>query len=221
MGKHEEHFKNIKHIIFDLDGTLINTARLTVPACRHAAEMFGLPEKSARRMVSLIGWPSMDYYYMLYPEIQDKCLLMEYALQVEKFERANMMELGRSLLYKGVWPMLHRLKKEGFSLHIASLAPQDHTDTALDNTGIRFLFDSVKCNGYDKTAMIKEIMYGSTPDQWLILGDKHFDAQAGKNNGILTVAARYGFGDREEYMGFDLYINKPIHLLDILSIENK
>jgi phosphoglycolate phosphatase-like HAD superfamily hydrolase len=80
---------NIQDVMFDLDGTLIDTAKLTVPASRQAAEMIGLPLKSEQLITFFIGWPGFDFYCKLYPLIQDKPVLMEFAEQVEKLDRES------------------------------------------------------------------------------------------------------------------------------------
>ena len=64
--------------------------------------------------------------------------------------------------------------------------------------------------------MVKAIMQNGTDGEWLIVGDRLSDCNAGRANGILTVAARYGYGNDAEYAQFDAGINSAKELLALL-----
>jgi phosphoglycolate phosphatase-like HAD superfamily hydrolase len=207
----------IRNIIFDMDGTLINTAIVTIPACQKAAEKFGLPIKSANEIKQLIGYADPEFCYKLYPD-SDKDILNKFSIDVGKRENELTREFGTDVLFPGVQEMLNILKQHKFYISIASTGSEDHVEISLQTSGIFDMFNIIKCNKPEKTEMVKYIVENGPKGEWLIIGDKSSDLNAGKNNGIVTIAARYGFGSEMEYNQFDFSINTPHQLLEFFEL---
>ena len=207
--------KNI-NLIFDMDGTLVNTALVTVPACQKCAQKLNLPVKDSASISKLIGYPDMEFYTRLYSEVGYD-LLVKYSEEVEHLENKLMIEMGTKILYDEVHELLNILKKDRYYIFLASTGSTSHVNTALNVSGIFSFFRIIKCNHSDKASMVKEIIKSGPEGNWLIVGDKSSDSKAGKANKITTVAAKYGFGTEEEYAQFDYKIESPLQLLEILA----
>lgn len=208
--------KKVKNIIFDMDGTLINTSKITVQACQQAALEFNMLGRSPERIKSLIGWANCDFFPKLYPEIDTK-LLEKYADLVYKIEIKNMIKLKEKLLFPGVRKLLETLKLKEYYLCIASTGSVKHVEFALRNSNIYSFFDNIKCNQPEKIKMVGEIIKNGPNGSYLMIGDKCKDFEAGSGNNIITIAAAYGFGSEEEVEKFDLAINEPLDLLKYLK----
>lgn len=208
--------KKVRNIIFDMDGTLINTAKITVKACQEAALELQLPMLDAERITGLIGWANCEFFPKLYPEIQGE-LLEKYANLVFEKEINNMKILKEKLLFPGTRQLLETLKQRGYYLCIASTGSESHVDFALKNSGIYSFFQDIKCNQPKKVKMVEEIIKDGPKGSYLMIGDKCKDYEAGSENNIVTVAAAYGFGSKEEIEKFDLALIQPLDLLRYLK----
>lgn len=202
----------IQNIIFDMDGTLLNTAKSAVPACHTAAKEFGLPPVSPEVIRQTIGWANPEFYYRLYPRLP-KELVELYGEAVEVQEAALVEALGPDILFDGILDLLEVLKGHGCSMAVASTGSWDHVDGALRAAGIQDYFDLIRCDQPVKIRMVQEIIALRPLGGWLMIGDKDKDAVAGRENGILTIGAAYGFGTEAEMALFDHVIQHPIELL--------
>ena len=208
--------KKVKNIIFDMDGTLINTSKITVQACQQAALEFDIPVRQAEKIIGLIGWANCDFFPKLYPEIETE-LLKKYAESVCEKEIRIMRDLKERLLFPGVIELLETLKLKGYYICIASTGSVKHVEFALRNSNIYSFFDNIKCDQPQKIKMVEEIIKNGPQGSYLIIGDKCKDFEAGSENNIITVAAAYGFGSKEEIEKFDLALSQPLDLLRYLK----
>ncbi|HHX72128.1 MAG TPA: HAD family hydrolase [Clostridiales bacterium] len=204
------------NLIFDMDGTLVDSAFVSVEACQEMARRWGLPVRTADEISGLVGYADEDFYSRLYPQFSKEERL-EFAAQVENMENEAIIGMGSKLLYSGVVDLLQELERKGYYLAIASTRTKGHVDAALHESGIVKYFSQIRCGAPDKQDMVRELMQQGPKGQWLILGDRHKDLEAGRANGIVTVAARYGCGNPEEYAQFDYGIDQPLELLPLLD----
>jgi phosphoglycolate phosphatase-like HAD superfamily hydrolase len=159
---------SIRNIIFDMDGTIADTAKVSVPSCQRTAKLMGLPVKSGEEIAGMIGWASPEFYYRLYPEV-DRGFLAEYAKAVEINEKIIMRELGEDLLFQGIKDVLHFLSERGYFLCVASTGDTDHVNSSLTSSGVISLFDIIKCDESEKVDMVKSIIDSGPDGNWAIL----------------------------------------------------
>lgn len=211
----------ITNIIFDMDGTLINTVFATGPACRMAAEQMGLPTPDPDAVRRAIGFAGLDFHRQFFPYV-DTAVLAVYAETVEQMENDIMRKTGAGMLFDGVSALMTALQARGCVLALASTGSPSHVHTAMEAAGLRPLFPVIRCGSPDKAAMVADILSASAApaDAWLMVGDKSGDADAGKRNGLCTVAARYGFGTPDEWARFSLGIDTPTALLPLCDTES-
>ena len=204
------------NIIFDMDGTLVDTAKATVPACQAGSRDFALPPLEPIRIRQTIGWANPEFYHRLYPDI-DPALREEYGEAVEVYEAAMIRELGQDVLFAGIHELLTALRDRGCQLAIASTGSTEHVDISLAAGGIRDFFAMIGCNQPDKVDMVAAIKKTRPDGRWLLIGDKDKDARAARANGITSVGVRYGFGTETELAQFDYLIAQPLDLLELID----
>lgn len=216
----KDRISTIKNIIFDMDGTLVDTSKVTVPACNQTAVEFGLPEIDSKKIIGLIGWADPEFYYRLYPGI-DKIKIMKYSKLVAIKEKQYMAHLKTQILFSGVLELIKVLKSNKFYISIASTGSFDHVRAALTYSGIYNEFDYIKCNESTKVNMVKNIIENGPKGDWLIVGDKSKDSEAGIKNGIVRIGAKYGYGTSNEMGEFNITINTPLDLLNLLHLNHE
>ncbi|MCL2703661.1 MAG: HAD family hydrolase [Defluviitaleaceae bacterium] len=205
----------IKNVIFDLDGTLSDSGILTLAAMELAAPRFGLPMPAMDAVRAATGFDNPEFYYILYPDTSRE-KLREMGQMVEEDELRLLPGVRDRLLFKDARELLNELIARKINLYIASTGDNDHVFSILRETGIRDFFMTVSCGRPDKVKMLGDIIGDGDKSSFIMVGDMKKDSEGARANGILSVGACYGYCKRE--LGeFDLYINNPMELLDILE----
>ena len=198
--------------IFDMDGTLVDTLRMTVGAFDKLSGRFGLPRVPDEWVRAAMGLPEPQFYWKIFPD-EDRETLHAFGREVEAWENECARALGPDVLFSGVRGMLDALKAEGLRLCIASTGSESHVTTSLSAGGIDTLFDQVACGSADKGAMVARLIDGLDPARCFIVGDTKIDASAGRSAGIPTFGAGFGYLDPAEYPLFDRVFETPVALM--------
>lgn len=201
--------------ILDLDGTLVNTALATVPACIQAARAMGLPERDPGFIRGLIGLPDPELFRQLYPECGDADR-RELDSRVIVLERDIITGLGESFLYPGVLDVLETLRSRGCALALASAATPHHMDLCMAVTGLGPYFPVRRYGSGEKAAMVRDIIAGQ-PGRWLMAGDRAGDCRAAHGSGIPAAWTAYGFGPESEGALFDFRLDRFGDIADLLT----
>ncbi|MDX9973301.1 MAG: HAD family hydrolase [FCB group bacterium] len=199
-------------VIFDIDGTILETARVTVPAVQRTMAAYGLPEPDADAICSFFGRPVEDYHAWL----KALCPSDKAAEIVAATDRLELDLIGsEGRLYEGMHCALETLRDEGHVLAVCSNAPEDYLCEFLDAHDLRHFFTEIRCRGTrysGKTEMIAELLTLVEARPAIVVGDRHDDIEAAHANGILAVAAAYGFGNDGEWRDADARIETPASL---------
>lgn len=215
MTQAQKETKMKKQIIFDMDGTLSDTAKATTGACNDVRAQFGLPEVSESDIRSVMGYADPEFFYRLYPDFPHE-MLNEVRYKVNVLEDKKIEELGAQILFPGVDKLLSKLNSMGYSLYIASTGSTDHVHTTLKSANIEHLFKDVYCNEPVKVDMVKKIIGEHNKEDFLMVGDMHKDSDAAKANGIFALGAAFGYLTAEEYPLFDAILQTPSDLQNYL-----
>jgi len=207
----------IHTVIFDLDGTLSDSAVLTIAALENVAPRYGFPVPTEEAVQKATGHANPEFYYILFPGYpRDKVLDM--GRSVEHEELRLLPAISGKLLFDGCLELLTRLKEGGIRLNIASTGDSEHVNSILNATGIMGFFDVVSCGCPDKTEMLCEMIDNGVPKRdksgYIMVGDMKKDSDSARANGILSVGACYGYCKRA-LSNFDMYIDSPMELLGI------
>jgi len=207
--------KNV-NIIFDLDGTLVDSAQITIPAFKEVCPKLGFKIPGDETIMAAIGYANPIFYYKIFPDI-DKAKVRELGDEVELTEKKIVSDINTGMLFDGIAELLADLTKRGYKLYVASTGGEEHVNTCLKVCNIYAFFEKIYCNKPDKELMVADIIKDAPGDIWIMIGDRRKDSKAAKYNKITGVGAAYGYCNVEDYHEFDYVVNKPKALLDIIS----
>ncbi|MCY1219149.1 Phosphoglycolate phosphatase, chromosomal [compost metagenome] len=183
-------------LIFDWDGTLVDSIARIVESMRVAADVSGLPWRDDAAIKGIIGLGLPEAIATLYPELDD-------SLRIDAFrkiysEHYIALERQPSPLFEGVAEALEAFREEGYRLAVATGKGRGGLDRVLAGHGWLDYFDVTRCA--DETAskpdprMLQEILAhcGMTAEQAVMVGDSPFDLRMAHRAGMDCVAVGYG-----------------------------
>lgn len=207
-------------VIFDLDGTLADTAPDVLEGVNHALDRLGFPPISLERVKQAIGPGREAFVQAVFPDGADP----DMEAFIDTF-RGHYWDhcLDRTTLFPGMEAVL--LALEDRTLAVASNKPRRFTEKILEGLGIRKRFDDVV--GPEDVArpkpcpdMILKILdgVGDEPARVLFVGDTDKDMVAGRGAGVTLCGVRYGYGVSEdlERENPDFLVDRPLELLDVV-----
>lgn len=194
-------------VIFDMDGTLVDTLAMTVGAIAKYAPQCGLPPLPREVIIPVIGYGNHEFYRALYPDAAP-----DVQQRVEDLVEAGELEIGRTLgpkiLFPGAAEMLRRLREAGLPLFVASTGTSFHVEGCLEIGGVLTLFDRIACGEPDKIDMTAKLLRGFDPARVPFIGDSLKDVEAAHGNGLLAIGACFGYA-REGGAPFDVIYDTP------------
>ena len=181
-------------IIFDLDGTLLQTHLHSCHAAHETLRALGLSDVSDALVLRHIGEPADVFLHALAPEYPDPAAFEQL---FDRNERAALVQVGK--LFDGVPELLQHLSEKGYSLAICSNGSREYVEIALAVTGIHKFFSCLVCAGDypDKTAAVSAIIEELNSALAVVVGDRVHDMDAAKANGLPFISATYGYGGVE------------------------
>lgn len=187
-----------KLIIFDLDGTILDTTEGILLSVDHTIGKYGLPKLSNETLLSFIGPPIQ----MSFKKIYD---LPDEAVQEMAVEFRNCYSDSENLFmakpYEGIYKLFSYLKEHNYQIAIATYKREDYALRLLkrfhfdDYTDIMFGGDND--NKLKKKDIIIKCLQKAginNPREALMIGDTEHDANGAKELGMDFVAVTYGFG---------------------------
>lgn len=186
-------------LIFDLDGTLIDSRKDLATSVNLMRRHYGLDPLPMDRIVGFIGDGVRS---LVERSLAGTGIGVDEAIAVQRpLYRAHLND--ETTLYEGVAGGLQRLHAAGHALAVATNKPVDATEMILVNLGIRKLFACVYGGGAGfalkpDPAMVFDAMKRTgvpAADTWLV-GDNHTDIEAARRAGVKSIYAAWGFGER-------------------------
>lgn len=187
--------KRYSLVVFDWDGTLMDSAAQIVASVHAACVATGLPCRSDEAVRGIIGLGLTEAVQALYPDLDGPGrLALVDAYRAHYLAEANQT----SRLFDGAEDVLRRLRAEGLRLAVATGKSRRGLVRVLEQTGLGELFAASRCA--DEAAskphpqMLREIMaeLGTRPGQTLMVGDTVYDLEMARQAGVAAVAAGYG-----------------------------
>lgn len=187
--------RDYKLLIFDWDGTLVDSIGRIVAAMHAATDQCGLERCSDEAVKGIIGLALPEAIAVLYP-----ALVLEQAerLRLRYSECYVALDQQPSPLFPGVEHGLLALREQGYRLAVATGKTRRGLQRILDALGWQEFFDITRCA--DETAskpdprMLHEILEhcGVTAERALMVGDASFDLVMAQRAGMDAVAVGYG-----------------------------
>jgi pyrophosphatase PpaX len=212
---------NINTILFDLDGTLIDTNELIISTYLHTLEKY-FPGKFTREDVLPFLGPTL---HEVFGEM-DPDRVEEMVLDYRTYNLANHDALVKEFV--GVMETIETLKNKGYKLGIVTTKREDVAFKGLRLMKLDSYFDVMIA--YDHVKKVKpdpEPIFlaleklGSKPVEALMVGDNFHDVLAGKNAGTKTAGVAWSIKGREYLAKYepDFMLENMTDLLHILGEE--
>lgn len=208
-------------IIFDWDGTLINSIDWITSCLQHAAVQYDCPIPEPQAAKDVIGLSIIKAMQTLFPEAdkqRQEQLVSSYSRKY--FSK----QISQDDLFPGVYGMLVQLNEAGYRLAVATGKTRIGLQEALQATGTEELFCITRCA--DETAskpdprMINEIIQhtSTAKERSLMVGDSIHDLQMARNAHISAMAVSCGAHSAEYLQQYNplLCLQQPTELLNII-----
>jgi len=211
----------IKHILFDLDGTLTNPKEGITKCVQYALRHFGI-ERDCEELVSFIG-PPLKEQFMEYASLSEEEGVKAVEVYRERFAPVGIFE---NEIYDGIIPMLEKLKKQGKIFALATSKPTVFAEKIVEKYGIKpylscIVGSELDGRNTDKAEVIRIVMeeLGATKENTVMVGDREHDVIGARKNGIECIGVSYGYGKNGELeeSGALKIAKTPYELLKILS----
>jgi len=185
-------------IIFDLDGTLIDSRADLAAGINHMREYFGLEPLPLKTVGSYVG---NGVRLLVERSLQGADIDFEEALQINKDYYCSHLTV-HTTLYDGVAEGIPRLVAAGHKLALLTNKPGDPSREILKHFGLDGYFDSIVGGGDieklkpepDGVFHCMEAAAMERSSAWMV-GDHYTDLAVAENAGIKSAFARYGFGE--------------------------
>ena len=206
-------------VLFDLDGTLIDSGEIILSSFRHATQTVLEREIPDEVLAAAVGGSNIYEQMRAFDE--------ERADELVRVYRAHNEPLHDDLVaFEGIERVLDRLRAEGRHLGIVTAKRRKTVDLAFAILPLERYFDAVVTSEqtehhkpHPEPVLTALYRLGSEPGEAAFVGDSPFDMGAGKAAGVFTVAVSWGKihpVERLRETGADAVVHSPEELLDVL-----
>ncbi|MBR2370920.1 MAG: HAD hydrolase-like protein [Clostridia bacterium] len=207
-----------KNYLFDLDGTLTDSAQGIKNSIIYSLKKADLPVLPECILDKFIG-PPLHESYAKYCNLdeEDADLLVKYYR-----EYFSVKGLFENSVYDGIPETLDELRSKGKHLYVATSKPEVYAKRILEHFGLidKFEFVGGSTMSHERTDKAEVIDYVITEmnldkSKTVMVGDRSYDVEGAHKNGIKAIAVLFGFGDREELSDAD-YIAPTPHDISLI-----
>lgn len=192
----------MQNLLFDLDGTLIDSSEGIRRSLEYAMEKLGIPLDSNQDLSWCIGPPLADSLKIILGPTHEHLVP-----DGVKHYRARYGEIGmhENSVYPGTREMLQQVKEAGHRLFIATSKPQAFAVPILERLSLDSYFIGIYGAGLDgtlgtKADLIRHIMsiHGLESNHTWMIGDRKHDIIGAEKNGLRSIGVLWGFGSKVE-----------------------
>ena len=192
-----------KHILFDLDGTIVRSDPGITRGVQKSLEHFGIYEEP-ENLKKFVGPPLVESYTKLYG-----LSLLQYEKALEIFhEYYRSTGIFECELYEGIEEMLKVLSVE-YRLYIATSKPEREARRVIEHFGLDKYFTFIGGSDGDfntkrstKAAVIEYVLKSNNIEDKtaaIMVGDKVHDIVGANTVGLKSIGILYGYGSMEEF----------------------
>ncbi len=211
-------------VIFDLDGTLLDTLEDLADSVNEALFAFGMPLRTLEEVRDFVGNGVAVLMKKAVPEGTDETT---YEAALLAFKKAYMKNSrNKTKLYSGIIPLIDSLDKMGIKIAIVS----NKIDEAVKELNKFYLGERIKVAVGDREGTpkkpspelvniaLKEL--GSGKENALYVGDSEVDIKTAENAGMPCVSVSWGFRKRDELIsyGAENIIDEPYELVKFIDV---
>jgi phosphoglycolate phosphatase len=191
-------------LIFDWDGTLMDSTAVIAASLQAACEDIGLPVPSEDRARHIIGLGLQDAMRYVLPGVPPAI----YPQVVERYRVHFLAREESAPLFAGAEAALKALEAAGHLLAVATGKSRRGLDRVLERTGLGTLFHATRCGeeaaNKPAPAMLLDLQaeLGVAKERTLMIGDTTHDLQMAQNAGVAGLAVAFGAHPREQLLAF-------------------
>lgn len=213
----------INTVIFDMDGTVLNTLDDLTTSVNYVMDRFGFPKHSLQEYRKVFGNGIRQAIELTVPKGTPAETIDE-MIPVFK-EHYDKHCLDKTRPYDGILDLMKELKKRGYKMAIVS----NKIDSAVKELNQRFFSEAVEVAIGERPGIkrkpapdtvfeaLKEL--GSRADESIYVGDSEVDYATAVNSGLPCISVLWGFRDKEYLMeiGADVFADTPEDVLKLLQ----
>ncbi len=190
-----------EYIIFDLDGTLIDSGLGITNSVIYALDKFGIKVEERSSLYKFIGPPLLDSFreYFEYDDEQAEKAIVYYR---EYYEKKGIFE---NTVYAGIYELLEYCKMQEKKVYLATSKPEKYAIQILEKYKMMKYFDYVAGSSMDekksgKSGIVKDALshIEGQRSSVLMIGDRKYDVKGAITNQIDVAGVLYGYGTLEE-----------------------
>lgn len=208
--------KKYELIIFDWDGTIINSEAHIIYAMQQAIAGEGLTQPSVQSIRHIIGLSLSRAIESLFPQLSDSAI----DRVAESYRDHFFSETGEhaSVLFSGVADMIRDLHANGYYLAVATGKGRRGLDQALQSSGLGPYFHITRCADETRSKpdplMLSEILtdLDLESSKAVMVGDTSYDVDMAKSIRMDSIAVTYGVHDRKH-----LETSNPTYYIDAIE----
>ncbi|GGB53921.1 pyrophosphatase PpaX [Virgibacillus dakarensis] len=199
---------SIHTILFDLDGTLIDTNELIIASFEHTFHHYGKPF-SREKAIEFIGPPLKESFQQIDPA--------QVNAMIATYREHNLQHHDEYVTaFPYVVETLTRLKKHGLQLGIVTTKMRHTVNKGLKLTAIDHFFETIitlddvtHAKPHPEPIVKAMSNLSAQPETTLMVGDNSHDIEAGQNAGVATAAVAWSLRGKEELLAYN-----PTYMLD-------
>ena len=192
-----------RDLLFDLDGTIIDSFEGVGNSYRYALSQMGIAVKDEKELRQVLGPPLSESFEKLYG------LVGKDNEEAVKHYRKYYLEneaVYACRLYDGIADAISSLRERGYRISLATSKPEKMARMILERKGITSLFDFIgganEAEGrWDKVDVVRYVLSSldkATPEGALMIGDRKYDVLGARELNIDTLGVLWGFGSKKE-----------------------
>ncbi len=216
--------KNYTTVLFDLDGTIMDSGPGIMKSVQYALDHFGYKNEPEEKLRKFVGPSLMDSFTEFYGmDIADaECAV---ALYREVYPTKGIFD---AVPYDGIEDVFRAIRDSGRRLVLVTSKPHVFAERILEHFGFSDYFcfqtgpelsdhDSRKARLINRAVNALQLK----KDECIMIGDRHFDMEGAVEAGVDALGVTYGYGDLEEITeaGADYIAHSPREILTVLGIS--
>ncbi len=217
--------QEITTIVFDMDGTVLNTLEDLTVSMNYVLDRFNMPGHRLEEYRLFFGNGVKEALRLSLPEGASADIIDEMMVVFKEHYDAHCLDRTRP--YDGIVDVMRQLKEKGYRLAIVS----NKIDSAVKELNDRFFTDYVDTALGEKAginrkpapdmvyAALKEM--GSTKEESIYIGDSEVDLMTARNSELPCISVLWGFRDKKYLIeqGADCFADRPEDIIRILAGE--
>ena len=213
----------ITTVVFDMDGTVLNTLEDLAGSMNYSLKAVGLPERTVDEFRRFVGNGAREALRKALPEGVPTDILDEmFPIFKEHYDEHCLDKTGP---YEGILDLMKELKKRGYRMAIVS----NKIDSAVKELNKRFFVDLIDVaigeqpgvNRKPAPDMVETALkeLGSTKEESVYVGDSEVDYLTAKNSGLPCISVLWGFRDKEYLIeqGAYCFADAPADIVDMIG----